>query len=210
MTKMIRSLLLATLAGSMFRMAADGEAGSDTSGNAAPPVPPGPTPEELAAKAQAEADAKAKKEAEKAEKKAAADKAKADKKAAAEAAKAEKKAAAEAAKKAKEDEKAAKKAAAEEAKKANVMPESNGVRRPKPETLCGKAWAVMDAMSAEKGSPVAISELLVRTNAMSLNEGNVKAEYARWRKFNGVTGRVAATAPAQTETPPAPPAPPAA
>jgi hypothetical protein len=43
-----------------------------------------------------------------------------------------------------------------------------------------------------------------------LNEANVRAEYARWRKFYGVTGRVAApkppaapSAPAAPETAPA-------
>lgn len=42
-----------------------------------------------------------------------------------------------------------------------------------------------------------IATLIEASNKASLNEGNVRAEYARWRKFNGVTGRVTLpTAPA--------------
>lgn len=75
-------------------------------------------------------------------------------------------------------------------KEANRMPEQNGIRRPKPDTLCGKAWGEADRLSTELGQPVPIKQLLEVTNAIGYNAGNVKAEYARWRKFNGVTGRV--------------------
>jgi hypothetical protein len=40
--------------------------------------------------------------------------------------------------------------------------------------------------------------------AAPLNEGNVRAEYARWRKFNGVVGRISAPAPAATAATAAP------
>jgi FtsZ-interacting cell division protein ZipA len=131
-----------------------------------------------AAKAQKEQDAQAQKDAkakEAADKKAAAEQAKVDKKAAAEQAKKDK---AEAAAQAKAD------------KAASKQPEQNGIRRPKPDSLCGKAWATMDALTAERGSTVTIAALLEATNTMGLNEGNVRAEYARWRKFNGVSGRI--------------------
>lgn len=157
------------------------------------------TPEQVAAnKAQAKADA--------AEKKAAAKKAEADAKAAAkeqekadklrlkEEATAKAKADREAKAQAKKDEAAAKKAA----KEANRMPEQNGVRRPKPEGLCGQAWALADKLSAELGQPTPIKNLLEAAVAAGLSEGNVKTEYARWRKFNGVTGRVSLPAPAGT------------
>lgn len=119
-----------------------------------------------------------------AEKKAAAD-AKAAKKAQAEQAKAEKKAAKE---KAKADKEAA--------KAANKMPEQNGVRRPKPGTKCGLAWAIFDELSAATGAPTAIGPSLAKAKEQNLNEANVRAEYARWRKFHGITGRIAAPAPA--------------
>ena len=141
-----------------------------------------------AAEAQAKAEAKAKKDAEKAEakaKKEAEAKAKKDAKDAAKAEAEAKKAAEKAAK-----EKA--KADAEAAKAASKMPEQNGVRRPKPETLCGKAWSIFDSVSAKNGSPASIKESLEVARTQGLNEGNVKAEYARWRKFYAISGRVAA------------------
>lgn len=136
---------------------------------------------EAAAKLKKETDAKAREDA------------KAAKAAVAEAAKAKK----EADKQAKIDAKAAKVAERETSR----MPEQNGVRRPKADTLCGKAWGIADALSQSLGQPVPIANLLEATNAQGLNEGNVKAEYARWRKFHGVTGRVALPKP---EAAPAP------
>lgn len=133
------------------------------------------------AKAAEKAAAKLKKEEEAAAKKAA----KLAEKEAKEAAKAKEKADKEAAK------------AAKEAEKANSkMPEQNGVRRPKPDTLCGKAWTIFDNISAKNGAPASIKESLDAARADGLNEGNVKAEYARWRKFYAISGRIAAPAPA--------------
>ena len=153
-------------------------------------------------KAQAAAEAKVKKDAEKAEK----DKLKADAKVAKEI---EKQANAQAKLDAKAEtdkakaEKALEKMAAKPAKV--VMPEQNGVRRPKPEGLCGKVWTQADDLSRNLGSPVPIAALLESTKAAGLNEGNVRAEYARWRKFNGVTGRIVAQV--AVITPPVPQAP---
>lgn len=138
------------------------------------------------------AAAAAKKKEEKDAAKAARDAAKAEEKAKKAAEKEAQKAAKEAEKiqKAKEKEEAA--AAAKAAKEAQKMPESNGVRRPKPETLCGQAWAVFDEVSAKNGAPASIKESLEIAKARNLNEGNVRVEYARWRKFFGITGRVSA------------------
>ena len=133
--------------------------------------------EAKAAKAKAAADAKEKKAAEVAAKKEAQAKAKAEKEAKIAADKAAKEQA---------------KADAEAAKAANKMPEQNGVRRPKPETLCGLAWAIFDAVSQKNGAPASIKESLEAAKAQNLNEGNVKAEYARWRKFYAISGRIAA------------------
>lgn len=126
-----------------------------------------------AAKEQAAAEAKAVKDA---EKQARAAQKQAEKDAAVQAKAAEK------------AQKEAEKAAALEAKKTQQMPEQNGIRRPKPEGLCGQAWTVFDNLSTD--GPVSIKVALETTTPMGLKEGNVKAEYARWRKFNGVTGRV--------------------
>ena len=161
-----------------------------------------PAVDEKAAKAAEAAAAKAAK-AEAAEKAKAAKAEEAAKK------KAEKAAAAEAAKAAKEKAKADAAAAKEKAKadalaakEATKQPEQNGVRRPKPDTLCGKAWAIFDSVSTKNGSPASIAESMEIAKAQGLNEANVRAEYARWRKFYGVTGRV--------EAPKAPEAPAAA
>ena len=120
-------------------------------------------------------------------KKAAAEQKAAEKKAAAEQKKAER----EAEKKKKAEEKAAAKAAKEAEKEANKMPEQNGVRRPKPETLCGKVWAEADRLSNALGQATPVRNLIDSMVPQGMNEGNIKAEYARWRKFNGITGRVA-------------------
>lgn len=85
-----------------------------------------------------------------------------------------------------EEEKARKKAERE----ANRMPEQNGIRRPKPDTACGKVWAIADQLSSELKQPVPIKNLLEECAKHQMNENNVKAEYARWRKFFGIVGRV--------------------
>lgn len=156
------------------------------------------TPEQLAAEATAAAKATAdKKEADKqakakasAEKKAATDKEKADKKAAKDAEKAEAKAKKEAEVKAKADAKAASVAA----KESNKMPIQNDVRRPKADGACGKVWALADSLSASLGSPVPIASLSKEASAAGINDSTIRTQYALWRKFNGVTGRVVAPA----------------
>lgn len=161
------------------------------------------TPEQIAAEAQAAADKKAQAAADKAAAKAAKD-------AAAQLAKQEKanaaaaaKAAAAAAKQAKADEKAK---AAEEAKAAKAakaavkQPEQNSIVRPKADTNCGKIWAIADSLSAKIGAPVTIKALDEIARAEGYNEATIKTQYARWRKFHGVTGRLVADKPA-TETP---------
>jgi len=121
------------------------------------------------------------------------------KKAEKEAKKAEAKAAREAAKEAKKAEKEVKKAEAKAAKEAARMPQQNGIRRPKPGGLCARAWEIFDDVSARNGSPASIKEAMVIAKEQNLNEANVRAEYASWRKFHGITGRVSAPAPVTVE-----------
>lgn len=143
-------------------------------------------------KAAEKAEAKAKREAEAVAKKANREAEKAAKKEAAEAEKAAKKA-----------EKEQAKLDAVAAKEAARMPEQNGIRRPKPEGLCGRAWAIFDSISAKHGSPASVKESLEEAVPQGLKEGNVKAEYARWRKFHGITGRILApVAPVEEEAAP--------
>lgn len=143
------------------------------------------TPEQLAAEAAEAATKKA------AEAKALKDQIE-NKKLEAKKAKDEQKAAAKAAKEAEVKAKAEAKAAANAAKEANKMPEQNGVRRPKPGGACGKVWELADSLSATQGSAVAIAVLSKAASAAGINDSTIRTQYALWRKFNGVAGRVVA------------------
>lgn len=101
-----------------------------------------------------------------------------------------------------ESAKLAKQATADAAKV--KQPEQNGITRPKGDSQTGKAWAIFDSVSQRNNAPASIGETLPLAKAAGINEATVRTQYARWRKFNGVSGRIAAP------TPPAPPAPPAA
>lgn len=147
--------------------------------------------EKEAEKQRAAAEKEAEKQRKAAEREAERERKKAEK----EAEKAKKADEREAARKAKEEEKARK---ADE-RKANRMPEQNGVRRPKPDTLCGRVWTEADNLSFKLGQPVPIKMLLEECLKHGMNENNIKAEYARWRKFNGVTGRVSLPTPEKAE-----------
>lgn len=162
---------------------------------------------EATSKAQAAEAAKAAKAAEKA----AAKEAKAAEKAAKEAEKAAAKQAkldaAEAEKAAKQkaiDDKAAAVAAAKAAKEATRQPEQNGIRRPGPTGLCGRVWALADALSAALNQATPIANLLEAGIAEGLNPSNIRVEYARWKKFHGLSGRIAlpkVEAPAEAAAP---------
>lgn len=147
------------------------------------------TQEQLDAEAAAEAQKQAEKEAKAAaaaEAKAAKQAEREAKKAAAEAGKEAKKAAREAAKAAKEQAKRDAKAAKEAAR----QPEQNGIRRPGPNGLCGQVWTLADNLSASLGQAVPIANLLEAGVAQGLNPSNIRTEYARWKKFHGLTGRI--------------------
>lgn len=103
--------------------------------------------------------------------------------------------AAKAAKKAaKAQEKADKKAAAKAAKEAAKQPKQNDVRRPKTGTVTGKVWATFDSLSQSTGSPATIGDAIKASTGIP--EATVRTQYARWRKFHGISGRAAAPAPA--------------
>lgn len=92
---------------------------------------------------------------------------------------------------AKDAEKAEEKRLKEEAKAASAMPKQNDITRPRPDTACGNAWALMDELSGKLKQPVPISILLQAAEQKGLNYDTVKTQYARWKKFNGIEGRVA-------------------
>jgi sRNA-binding protein len=92
-------------------------------------------------------------------------------------------------------EKAAKKTEAKAAKEAAKQPKQNDVRRPKANTTTGKVWAIFDELSAKTGAPALIGDALKQ--ASGTPEATVRTQYARWRKFHGITGRTAAPAPSE-------------
>lgn len=70
------------------------------------------------------------------------------------------------------------------------MPEQNGIRQPKPGTNCAHIWDLATAMSTERKATVAVGDLLVKAREAGYNDATVKTQYARWRKFHGVEGRI--------------------
>lgn len=110
------------------------------------------------------------------EDKAAAEKAKEEAKAAKEAEKAAKKAA-------KEAEKAAAKAAKEALRKNGELPPREGSK-------CAEIWDTATAMSDELGQAVDGASLLEALPHQNVH--TVKTQYARWRKYHGITGRITA------------------
>lgn len=165
-------------------------------------VDPAVAAQAAAAAAAAKVEAKAAAAAQKAADKAAAAAAKAAEKEAAAAKKAADKAAADAAKaeaKKLKEEAAAQKAAEKAAKAKPQQPQNNGVTRPRPETACGKVWALADSLSAQLKQPVPISILAKATAAVNLNDATTRTQYARWKTYNGVTGIVPKPAVAEAE-----------
>jgi hypothetical protein len=69
----------------------------------------------------------------------------------------------------------------------------NGITRPASGTTTGKIWDLADKMSADAGGqPVAIGTLRAHVELKQTNDHTIKTQYARWRQFHGIKGRVAA------------------
>lgn len=85
-------------------------------------------------------------------------------------------------------------------------PESNGVKRPSAGTLCAQVWDVATSLSGfvpegSEGSPVAtkgtsgiatLSQVVKACEAAGINKYTARTQYARWRVFHGITGRIVA------------------
>ncbi|QQM14098.1 hypothetical protein pVco14_048 [Vibrio phage pVco-14] len=70
------------------------------------------------------------------------------------------------------------------------MPEQNGVREPRPGTNCAAIWELATRMSTERKATVAVGDLIDAGTAAGFNVATIKTQYARWRKFHGIEGRV--------------------
>jgi hypothetical protein len=112
--------------------------------------------------------------------------------------KAEKEAAAKAkedAKAAKEAEKAAKVAAKEAAKAAKARPEQNGVKERTAGTKTGRVWEICNTVSARLGQPAPVKDVLEAAAAEGLHPTTTRCQYAHWKKYHGLTGRITAPVP---------------
>jgi len=74
------------------------------------------------------------------------------------------------------------------AKPAKVQ--QNGVTRPALTTTCGLIWAAADEISAQVHGVCPIALLKQHKSVLGINDHTVKTQYARWRLFNGIKGRL--------------------
>lgn len=66
--------------------------------------------------------------------------------------------------------------------------EQNGLKRPSKGSTCAIIWDTCDRITSEKGSTCTSAELF---NALQgYNDCTLRTQYARWRQFNGITGRL--------------------
>ena len=135
-----------------------------------------------AARLAASAERKTKLEAEKAERKA--------ERIARAQAKAELKAAKVAAKAKKHADKDAAKAARKAAREAKKQPSQNGITRRGPGTKTGRVWEICDSISAELRQPTPAANVMKQAAAEGLHPTTTRCQYAAWKKFHGLKGRV--------------------
>ena len=79
-------------------------------------------------------------------------------------------------------------------------PEQNRVKRPSAGGLCRAVWDACWAHQEITGTPPTAKEVKAIAETNGWNPNNASIEYYQWRKFNGITGRVAKAAPAVAET----------
>ncbi len=67
-------------------------------------------------------------------------------------------------------------------------PEQNGLKRPSAGSTCAIIWDTCDRITDKNGHTCTSAELF---NALQgYNECTLRTQYARWRQFNGITGRL--------------------
>ena len=68
--------------------------------------------------------------------------------------------------------------------------EYNGVKRPSVGTICAQVWDIASAMAKELGRTPTLSEVTKACMSTNINQFTARTQYARWRVFNGITGRL--------------------
>lgn len=71
-----------------------------------------------------------------------------------------------------------------------VKNQQNGVTRPGEATTCGKIWATADAISVATHGVCPVAALKEHPAMKGINDHTIKTQYAKWRAFNGITGRL--------------------
>ena len=66
----------------------------------------------------------------------------------------------------------------------------NGITRPTEGGKCAIIWDICDSLTAKRGSPVPSKPVKEACLKEYINEFTIRTQYARWRKFNGITGRI--------------------
>jgi len=61
--------------------------------------------------------------------------------------------------------------------------DQNGIKRPKPNSICGKAWALYD--QSLNGGP-SIEESFKVLAAGGMNGSTIRTQFSHWKKFNGL------------------------
>lgn len=73
-------------------------------------------------------------------------------------------------------------------------PEANGVKRPSNGTVCAQIWDLATEMSNGDEMPRAkiatLSEVVKAAESKGINKYTARTQYARWRVFHGLTGRL--------------------
>lgn len=77
--------------------------------------------------------------------------------------------------------------------KANVSKDTkNGVTRPKAGTATGKVWEHSDRITASAKRTAARAEVMEAAKKDGVNDATIATQYGKWRRYNGITGRVTA------------------
>jgi hypothetical protein len=68
--------------------------------------------------------------------------------------------------------------------------EQNGVKRPSTGTVCDQVWEMAQRLTDDKFTTATLGEVIKACEAKGINKFTARTQYARWRVFNGITGRL--------------------
>lgn len=70
-------------------------------------------------------------------------------------------------------------------------PEQNGVKRPSAGTTCSAVWGIAARLSEVPSGKIAtLSQVVKAAEAKGINKFTARTQYARWRVFHGLIGRL--------------------